>query len=105
VKADADTLVEVVLTGDAGAFRLPVGKHIVGRVESSAIPIRSTKISRQHSSIDVTAKGAVLQDMGSANGTFLEGVRISGAVSLKEGQIVSFADIEFKVSLKRVAKV
>jgi S-DNA-T family DNA segregation ATPase FtsK/SpoIIIE len=50
---------------------LPMGAHELGR--SSAFGFADRSMSRRHALLDVTADGATLCDLGSANGTFLEG--------------------------------
>lgn len=101
-KTQVDAIVEVVFAGPTGTFTLAPGQHYVGRVESCAIPIRSSKISRQHASIDITPRAVVVKDLGSSNGTFVDGERLSAPRALRSGQTVAFADTEFKVEVKSV---
>src|SRR5262249_28149127 len=60
------------------------GENIIGR-ELSGTP----DVSRQHARIEVDGPRVFIEDLGSKNGTFVNGKRIRGRVALKEGdQIV-----------------
>jgi pSer/pThr/pTyr-binding forkhead associated (FHA) protein len=61
--------------------------------------LQSTKASRQHASIDVAPAGALLTDLGSANGTYVDGVRLTAPRPLAGGETVTFGDVPFQVSL------
>ena len=57
-------------------FSLASGRELlVGRREDSNVPIRDDGVSRRHASILVKGSGAVLKDLGSANGTWVDGKR------------------------------
>jgi pSer/pThr/pTyr-binding forkhead associated (FHA) protein len=45
-------------------------------------------VSRVHARIRVRARGAVLEDQGSKNGTWVNGTRVTGPVELEEGDEV-----------------
>jgi DNA-binding winged helix-turn-helix (wHTH) protein len=66
---------------------LAEGETIIGRGEECALHIDSAKVSRRHARVVVAGREARLQDLGSKNGTFLNGRRIEGAdlVPLHEG--------------------
>jgi DNA-binding winged helix-turn-helix (wHTH) protein len=49
------------------------GEPRVGRSPDSSVWLRSSSVSRHHACIRVTGTEASLQDLGSKNGTFLEG--------------------------------
>jgi len=102
VSAGAPKLAAVVLTGAAGTFPLGEGRHVVGRAETCAIVLESTKSSRQHAAIDVAPSGAVVTDLGSANGTFVNGQRLAAPHPLRAGETVMFGDVPFAVSLRLV---
>jgi diguanylate cyclase (GGDEF)-like protein len=57
-------------------FPLDPGEDLViGRREDSQIQIVDDAVSRRHASIRVDGDAALLRDLGSANGTFVDGVR------------------------------
>jgi len=60
--------------------RLEPGQRVeLGRREDADIPLRDDGVSRRHASIQVDELGARLLDLGSANGTFVDGVRVAEA--------------------------
>jgi DNA-binding winged helix-turn-helix (wHTH) protein len=70
-------------------IELREGENVLGRGAQAAVRIRSSGVSRAHARILVSAGLAILEDLGSKNGTFHKGRRIEGRVSLADGdQIV-----------------
>ncbi len=66
----------------------------VGRKETADLSIDSTRVSREHAVITRHGKKYHLHDLGSTNGTFLNGQRIQEAV-LSDGDQIMFAEVEF----------
>jgi diguanylate cyclase (GGDEF)-like protein len=59
-------------------FDLEPGRaHVVGRLEGCDILIRDDAVSRRHANITPVEHGAQLEDLGSANGTFVNGQRVT----------------------------
>ena len=52
-----------------------------------------SSVSRRHARLVVTADGAVLEDLGSKNGTFARGVRLTGPAPLADGDLVGFGSL------------
>ena len=77
-------------------FLLGQGKVIIGRVPECDIKIDNPAISRKHATIEHQANGYVLTDLGSSNGTFLNGEKISGSVVLNPGDVVGVAKFELQ---------
>ena len=86
---DGDALVETI--------RLTEGSHCLGRdTDACDLPLEHASCSRRHARLAVDARGGVLiEDLGSAQGTFLDGASTPLAalerVRLKEGASVTFA--------------
>lgn len=72
------------------------GKIIVGRVAGVQVVIEDDSVSRRHAEIEKTAAGVVLRDLGSANGTMLNGnpVTPNEEFALNTGDVVQFGVIE-----------
>ncbi|MFZ5980458.1 MAG: SpoIIE family protein phosphatase [Candidatus Zixiibacteriota bacterium] len=81
------------------SWLLEPGKYVIGRRQECDFYIPSKTISRNHAEIEVTAGGEInLCDLGSHNGTTVNDKRISGRVSIKEGDNLKFGDTEFKLA-------
>jgi len=64
------------------------GPNVIGRDQDSAVWIDHASISRRHAQVVVANGHARLEDLGSKNGTFLNGRRISGPESLSNGDAI-----------------
>jgi hypothetical protein len=56
------------------------------------VAINDAEISRKHSRLSFQGGKYVLEDLGSTNGTFVNGQRLSGPVVLKPGDVVSLGE-------------
>src|SRR3954452_19505471 len=61
------------------------GILVAGRDPAAAIPLEDPEASRQHASITAQEGGAVVEDLGSTNGTFVGELRITEAHTLQPG--------------------
>jgi DNA-binding winged helix-turn-helix (wHTH) protein len=64
---------------------LPEGSHVIGRDVSASISLRSPKVSREHARIVIEGGVAMLEDLGSKNGTFVHGQAVKAPVRLADG--------------------
>jgi hypothetical protein len=63
---------------------------IVGREEGADVVIDNPSVSRRHAEIRVGEQGWVVEDLGSSNGTFVRGVKISGPQPIGLGDEIGF---------------
>ena len=83
-------------TGDQ-AIDLREGKTIlVGRAVTSDLPIYDPTVSRNHAEVTISGSGAAIKDLGSSNGTFVNGGQIQEAVA-ENGDIVTFGRVAFRL--------
>ena len=77
-------------------FPMPVGRHI-----ERGLSLLSPLISHNHAEIYVDGGALKVRDLGSTNGTYVNGVRIAegGVTALNEGDILHFATTEFRLGL------
>lgn len=61
---------------------------VIGRISPSDIIIDFNGVSRLHARLSVGSKGYVIEDLGSTNGTFVNGKRIEGPCELKDGDMI-----------------
>jgi DNA-binding winged helix-turn-helix (wHTH) protein len=64
---------------------LAEGSNLLGRDERSVVVLDSSTVSRRHALIVVEGGKAVLEDLGSKNGTRVGGQRVEGPVVLADG--------------------
>ena len=67
------------------AIALAVGTHVIGRDPDAAVWIESSVVSRRHAHIAVHEQGVTIEDLGSHNGTFVNGERLAAARPLAHG--------------------
>lgn len=62
---------EVVEGPDAGKTAMLAGTLEIGRDPSAGLALRDAQASRHHARISVRSDGAIVEDLGSSNGTFI----------------------------------
>jgi predicted component of type VI protein secretion system len=91
----------VVTTGRAKGHTYkisPDGENVVGRVNDCDVCIADGHVSRRHCLITAGQAGYIVKDLGSANGTCLNGVRVTEA-PLKDGDQLSFGTVQVEFHL------
>ncbi len=71
-------------------------KLVVGRAVTSDVPIYDPTISRRHAEIVLTESGVRVTDLGSSNGTFLNGAKVTEAEA-GANDVVTFGKVAFRV--------
>ena len=64
----------------------------IGRDASNGVAINDAEVSRKHSRLSFQGGKFVLEDLGSTNGTFVNGQRLAGPFVLKPGDVVSLGE-------------
>lgn len=82
---------------DRREIRLDVGETLIGRDETCHVVVSGTLVSRRHARIVIDGSGISVEDLGSANGTFLNRARIHGRMPLQPGDRISVASSEMEV--------
>ncbi|MCP4357572.1 MAG: FHA domain-containing protein [Chloroflexi bacterium] len=66
--------------------------HSIGRSPNNEIVINDPEISRRHAQIVPQGNQFAIEDLGSTNGTFVNGQRCAGLTPLKDGDVVELGD-------------
>ena len=74
------------------SFPLESEEMFLGRDLSNAIAIPDPEVSRRHARFVVRPEGVMIEDQGSTNGTFINGVRLSVPQALKNGDVITFGE-------------
>ena len=79
---------------------------LIGRESNSTLHIDSPGVSRRHARLVFQNNQYLLEDLGSSNGTFVNGVQISKPWPLKNGDVISLGkmiQLEYQVGLPPVS--
>lgn len=95
-------LVMFTATGERRKFPLDRDITVIGRREDCDLRIPLTEISRKHCRIVVSGETVRLEDMGSSNGTFHNGARISDDTELTAGDRIQIGPVIFTLQLNGV---
>ena len=68
----------------------------IGRLPECSIPVNDANVSRRHAEVRPAGSAFALVDLGSTNGTKVNGVRIEGERVLVDGDIVSVGSIHMR---------
>ncbi|GIU84607.1 MAG: hypothetical protein KatS3mg008_1382 [Acidimicrobiales bacterium] len=82
-----------LLLPDGRRVRLGPGIAMLGRAEDADVRITDPKVSRRHAEISLRRDRYLLRDLGSTNGTFLNGRRIDQS-ALVDGDVIRLGDSE-----------
>ncbi len=72
--------------------RVALGEHVttIGRLPSCTVTVDDTNVSREHAKIEPGTSAYIVSDLGSTNGTLVNGARIGTGHRLNDGDILSF---------------
>ncbi|QDT42420.1 FHA domain protein [Gimesia alba] len=72
---------------------------LIGRASDCDIKLKSDLVSRHHCKIFLTESVALVHDLGSSNGTFIDGKKLTPKRDTKliPGCVLSIADVSFRV--------
>ncbi len=85
--------------------RIGANGLVIGRTAPSDLQIAVADISRKHCRIDVESGAGVLVDLGSTNGTFMDGKRLDRPVRLVNGSQFSAGSIPFRYERRDLREV
>jgi hypothetical protein len=76
-----------LVAGDGRTYPLAIGSTVIGRGDQANLRLPDVGISRRHARLDFDGAQVVLTDLGSTNGTMVNGQRVS-AVALNPGDMI-----------------
>jgi pSer/pThr/pTyr-binding forkhead associated (FHA) protein len=95
------TLGLVIVRGGPSGMRFHLGEDaIIGRVDAGVM-LDDDEVSRYHAIVRVRDGGADIADLGSTNGTFVDGRRLTGRVGLVNGSLIRVGQTELRVVADR----
>ncbi len=73
-------------------LRLAPGEHVFGRAQGCEIHVVSENVSRRHARLRVTPEAVFVRDLGSKNGTSVDGEAVAGEIAIAVGSRLVVGD-------------
>jgi hypothetical protein len=70
---------------------------VVGRGTEASVQIDHADISRMHARLTVGEDGVEVEDLGSKNGVFVNGIQVDGAVHAVDGDLLGLGAVELRL--------
>ena len=83
------------LSWEGREIGLAEGENVIGRDEGCSVRIDAPRVSRRHACIRVRGLEASIEDLGSKNGTFLRGQKLTGEAGLEDGDEIGVGGARF----------
>jgi hypothetical protein len=80
------------------------GEHVAGRGDECELVIDAVTVSRRHARIAVHAGSASIEDLGSTNGTSVNGTPISTSTTLIDGSLIALGTAQLIVRKRDPSK-
>lgn len=86
-----------MVASNGDAFEVPQGETVIGRDLGLGLSLpNETTVSRRHASMRRTGSTVFVKDLGSSNGTFVNGAKIVDEVVIRPGDQVQFGQAQFR---------
>jgi pSer/pThr/pTyr-binding forkhead associated (FHA) protein len=89
----------VIMRGrsNASAHKVPPGASVIGRQEGCQLQVRSSQVSRRHCELIDKDDTLTVKDLGSSNGTFVNGEKVEGSRTLQPGDTLTIGNVTFRI--------
>lgn len=88
-----------ILEGAEAGVQVPVaGSLVIGRADDADLTLADAGVSRSHARVNADAAGASIEDLGSSNGTFVNGERVEGSRPLGDGDQIQLGGAILRVN-------
>ena len=78
-------------------FKLADSRVVMGRTSDNQIPLPYTNVSRHHAGVFLSGEDYYVEDMGSTNGTYVNGVKIAKCV-LRPNDLIQIGETKIYYS-------
>ncbi len=85
-----------LVTASGDVLMVLDGTHTISRDPGVGIQVTDTTVSRKHAEIARSGDSVIVRDLGSTNGTYVNGVKITGDTPLHPGDQVQFGAAQFR---------
>ena len=92
----------IVVSGGRTGSCLQLDKDmcVVGRADDCDVRMSRPEVSRHHCVVGISSGGAWVEDLGSMNGTFVNGTRVESRTVLVDGDLIRVSFVEVRFSEK-----
>jgi predicted component of type VI protein secretion system len=92
----------IVVQGKPEGKMIPLQTPLfkIGRGESCNLRPNSEEVSREHAEFSMTADSVTIRDLGSRNGTLVNGKRLTEPCKLKDSDLIQIGPLTFAVSIQ-----
>ncbi len=91
----------IVLAVGRRRLALPAGSHKVGRDQECDVVLDDASVSRHHASLRVAGAELTVEDLGSKNGTHVNGKRVNGPTMVANADSITFGTVQATVVIGR----
>jgi DNA-binding winged helix-turn-helix (wHTH) protein len=84
------------LVWEQGRATFGEGEHVLGRDPALEVCLESSSVSRRHARLHIADGVAMLEDLGSKNGTFVNGQKISTAMRLSDRDQIGVGEVRLR---------
>jgi EAL domain-containing protein (putative c-di-GMP-specific phosphodiesterase class I) len=77
-------------------IRVDSSRFLVGRKPEASLCIPSPTVSREHAELTVVDRELLLRDLGSTNGTYINGTRVQLPCTVRHGDLLQFGQVVFR---------
>lgn len=94
VRSNVDTTEAVAWVVDGfGVPHALTAKSSIGRNHDGELVVLASSVSREHAQLEKKDSGWTVRDLGSRNGTFVDGARVQGRATLSGRHVVKIGDV------------
>jgi predicted component of type VI protein secretion system len=90
----------IVRSGARAGERIEVTEELVVGRENADVTLEDEEVSRRHLAVRPHDDGVELEDLGSTNGTFVDGARLSASVVISETARVMLGETELEIEVE-----
>lgn len=79
---------------------LEAGESVAGRGGACQVPLADAGVSRAHAAFSVSGDEVLLSDLGSRNGTYVNGTLITAKVRLQPGDVLTLGSVRLRYAIE-----
>ena len=95
-QADSGARPGTIVMPSGDRIELIDGKNVIGRLADCKVIVNDSNVSRRHAQIHRAGSGFVISDLGSTNGTYVNGERLIADHRLADGDIIAVGAVNLR---------